>query len=314
MKKIKIPIMLSIVAVILTACSGNDEKTIENIKTDKPAEITKIVGVARIEPEKGLLYIYSNTAGKIKNLNAEENQSVPLDYVLLNIESGTDEAQLKMEESKIIVQNSAIQSVDASAKAILSDLQKAKKDLALNEQLFNAKAITEQTINDSKAKVEKLTIEYEKQLSEVNQQKNKMLEISAGIQYRKEVLAEKNIKAAFDGKVLRWDVHKGDYLTAGQKLGQFAPSGNLVAVTEVDELFAEKIRLGMKAEIVSQANGEIIGKGEVIFVAEFLKKKSLFSDESIVEDRRVKEVKVRLDPNSKLMINNRVDCTIYLKK
>lgn len=308
MKKLKTLIIMGGIAANLTACSNPKEEP----KVQKPTEIKQIVGVARIEPEKGLLYIYSYTNGKVKSLNAIENQEVSQGNILLSLENSTDEAQLKIEESKINAQNSAIQSAEMTAKSTLIDLQKANKDFELNEQLFEAKAITKQALNDSKTKADKLKMDYEMQLSEVSQKRNKTLEINANIQYRKAILEEKTNKASFNGKVLQWDVHKGDYITTGQKLGQFAPSGSLVAVTEVDELFAGKVKLGLKAQILSQANGEKIGDGEVVFVGEFLKKKSLFSDETIVEDRRVKEVKIRLNPTDKIMINNRVDCVIIL--
>jgi len=187
------------------------------------------------------------------------------------------------------------------------------RNLILSQNLFNVKAITEQSLNDSKAKVKKLITEYNKQLSDIKQTKSKRNEIESNINYRNVLLSEKKIKAPLNGKILQWDIHLGDYITAGQKIGQFAPDGDLVAVTEVDELYADKIKLGMKAEVISQLDGQKIADGEVIFMADFLKKKSLFSDENTVEDRRVRTVKVRLSQSSKAIINARVDCIIKLK-
>ena len=312
MKKIYQAIMIGLAFAMLPSCTNQKPDLTEEEAT--PAKIDKVVGVARIEPEKGLLYIYSTANGKIQSINADVNENVKQEAVLVSLENATDAAQLNIEESKILTQKAVIRSAEINANAILSDLQKAKEDVVLNEQLFAAKAITEQTLNDSKAKASKLQIEYQKQLSDVEQAKNKMAEINASVQYQQTVIASKQIKAPFDGKVLQWDIYKGDYVTVGQKLGQYAPDGALIAKTEVDELFAEKVKTGMKADIISQLNGEKIGEGEVVFVAGFLKKKSLFSDENTVEDRRVKEVKVRLKPETQIAINNRVDCIIYLNK
>jgi hypothetical protein len=69
----------------------------------------------------------------------------------------------------------------------------------------------------------------------------------------------------------------------------------------------------MKAAIHSQSTGEVLGKGEIVFAASYLKKKSLFEDETTKEDRRIREVHIRLEPGSKVLIGARVDCTIYLK-
>lgn len=311
MRYLKSSALLLLIMISFIACNSNDEKNKNSTITSK--EIDKIVGVARIEPEKGLLYIYSAADGKIEALQAEENSQVKGGSILANLDIKTDVAQLNQERSKISSQQSAIQSSEANAKAILSDLQKAKADVLLNEKLFEAKAIAEQTLKDSKAKASKLAFDYEKQLADVNQSKNKIKELDANLQYRNSVISEKQIEAPLAGKVLQWDIHKGDYVTAGQKLGQFTPDGDIIAITEVDELFANKVKIGMKSEIVSQANGEKIGEGTVVFVAEFLKKKSLFSDENTVEDRRVKVVKIKLNKTSSAIINNRVDCIIYLK-
>lgn len=296
--------------MLLLSCREGAKDPATKIKTDADT-IHQIVGIARIEPEKGLLYVYANTSGRVIEIAALENQMVTKGSTLLSLESNTDQALLEVEESRIRTQQAAIASVEKHAGSAYSELNKAKSDLALNEQLFAAKGIAEQTLKDSKAKVEKLSLDYEKLSSDVQQEKSKLQEISANIKYRKSILSDKVIKAAFDGRVLQWDVHHGDFVTQGQKLGQFAPGGPLIACTEVDELFAEQVQPGMKAAIFSQASGAKLAEGTVIYVAGFLKKKSLFSDENTVEDRRVKEVKIRL--STAIGINNRVDCAIYLK-
>lgn len=313
MIRIHASIIATLGLAVFASCSDLVEQSRKESQTTTAVEITRVVGVARIEPEKGLLYVYSSASGKIESIQVDENAVVKQGEILVTLEQATDLAQLNQERSKISAQQSAIQSAEANANAIQSDLQKAKEDVTLNEKLLTANAIAEQTLNDSKAKVAKLLFDYNKQQAEVSQTKNKMNEINANIQYRKAVMEEKQIKASFDGKILQWDVQKGDYINAGQKLGQFAPQGALIAVTEVDEVFADKVRIGMKAEIISQSDARKIGDGEIVFVAEFLKKKSLFSDENMVEDRRVREVRIRLNPTSEIFINNRVDCAIYLK-
>lgn len=294
--------------IALLSCGGNEQPA--KIKTDADS-IHQVTGIARIEPEKGLLYVYANTSGRIAAISAAENESVKKETTLLTLESTTDQALLEVEESKINTQQAAIASVEKHAASAYSDLDKAKSDLVLNEQLYAAKGITAQTLKDSKAKVEKLSLDYEKLSADIQQEKSKLAEINANIKYRKSILSDKVIKAAFDGKVLQWDIHPGDAITQGQKLGQFAPAGPLIACTEVDELFADQVQPGMKAAVFSQSSGAKIADGTVIYVAGFLKKKSLFSDENTVEDRRVKEVKIRL--STVAGINNRVDCTIYLK-
>jgi len=295
------------------SCSDNGSKTGEQAVLFNPAEIESITGIARIEPENGLLTIYANSNGKVSNIIALENQKITADSPLLMVDDAVEKSLLRVEESKITAQNAAIEAAARNAESVKSDLDKAISDHALNEQLFAVKGITAQALADSKAKVEKLTTDYAKAIADKNQQTNKVSEIRANIDYRKALLDERTLNSSFAGHVLQWEVHNGDYITQGQKLGQFAPEGALVAVTEIDELFQDRIKMGMTAEIYSQINGERIGTGTVVYMADFLKKKSLFSDENAVEDRRVKEVKVRLDSSSRAVINSKVDCVIHLK-
>ncbi|PWG81373.1 HlyD family secretion protein [Pararcticibacter amylolyticus] len=314
--KMTIPFSGIMMALALVSCSGenkNDDPVSKNDTVSKKVAIHMVVGIARIEPEKGLLNIYANANGRISKIAASENQVVSKGSDLVLLDNQTDQALLDIEQSKAPAQRAAILSAQQNAKAMLSDLEKAQKDVALNEQLFKSKAITEQALNDSKSKVNRLQYDYQKLIADIGQQKSKVQEIDANIKYRKAILSDRQIKSAFSGRVLQWDVHPGDYVTPGQKLGQFAPDGPLIAVTEVDELFSDKVEKGMKAEVFSQMNGQKIGSGTVTYIAGFLKKKSLFSDENSVEDRRVREVKVLLNAGSQVNINNKVDCKIYLK-
>jgi len=308
----KATLIATALILTLSSCQNEEKRNAEKPKPE-PQEITKVAGIARIEPENGLLYIYANSMGTIINMPLKENEVVQKGEMLIGLDTKEDVAQLALEESKIKHHIATVNSANENLKSIHVDLQKAKEDLTLNNKLFSAKAITLQTLNDSKSKVQKLTTEYNKQLAVIEQIKSEKTEIDANTNYKKILLSEKSINATQNGKILEWSVNLGDYITVGQKLGRFAPEGALIAVTEVDELFADKVRLGMKADVLSQLDGHKIGEGEVIFVADFLKKKSLFSDENVEEDRRVRTVKIRLTPTSKAIINARVDCIITLK-
>lgn len=310
--KIRTFLIAGLLLCSFCSCTENNGK-VEKQTVIRQTEITSITGIARIEPENGLLSMYANSNGRINRITTLENERITEGTTLLYLDNSVEKALLDVEQSKIKAQNAAIEATSRNAESVKYDLDKAKNDLRLNERLFEAKGITRQALNDSRANVEKLTSDYARAVAERNQQASALNEIQANINYRHALLEDKTLTAAFAGHVLQWEVHNGDYVTMGQKLGQFAPEGSLVAVTEIDELFQDRIKTGMKADVYSQLNGERIGMGIVVYVADYLKKKSLFSDENTVEDRRVKEVRIRLDENSKVVINSKVDCTIHLK-
>ena len=81
-----------------------------------------------------------------------------------------------------------------------------------------------------------------------------------------------------------------------------------------DELFADKVSVGQDAWIRNQGDTEIIAKGKIVVVGNYLKKKSLFSGKpDDLEDRRVREVRVELGDKANVLIGARVECVIQLK-
>jgi HlyD family secretion protein len=292
----------------LLACQSETK----NEQPAKPKPITKVVGVARIEPEQGLVELYAGTTGRVTDIPVSENQSLKKGQVLLTVDRTTDQAQLASARSKIGTQRAGIAAQEAAVASLKLSADKARTDYELNQKLLAVKGITQQTLNESEADVAKAQQEYRKGLADLEKARTVLNELNADVNVYAVQAKEKTLEAPYTGKLLEWTVKVGDYVTGETQVGQMAPEGSLIARTEVDELFAERIKLGQKAEIRSQATGKIIGAGTVYFAGGFLKKKSLFEDETAQEDRRVREVRIRLNPGAGVLINARVDCIIHL--
>jgi HlyD family secretion protein len=140
------------------------------------------------------------------------------------------------------------------------------------------------------------------------------MELSADVEYYQTLLNKKIIKAPLDGTILSVNTKLGETVTSSSILSDFAPNGPIMAITEIDELFANKVKIGQPAYIRAQGDSIIIARGKVILAAPYLSKKSLFSDKADnLEDRRVREVRVELDSTQSLLVGSRVECIIELK-
>jgi multidrug resistance efflux pump len=138
-------------------------------------------------------------------------------------------------------------------------------------------------------------------------------EVGAETNYLNQLKDKKRIYAPEDGMMLNWDVKVGQAVAAGTKLGDFAPDGNLIAITEVDELYAMKVKVGQKVNVNMQGTTNLLTKGTVTYCASYLSKKSIFSDRADnLEDRRVREVHVRVNNPKAVLIGSRVECIILL--
>ena len=113
--------------------------------------------------------------------------------------------------------------------------------------------------------------------------------------------------------MLSIEVRPGQALAPGAKIGDFAPSGGLIAITEVDELYAMDVRNGMSVSIAKQGTRELLSTGKIVYCSPYLSKKSIFSDKADnLEDRRVREVRVIVDKPGSVLIGSRVECIIKL--
>ncbi|MCU0324154.1 MAG: efflux RND transporter periplasmic adaptor subunit [Spirosomaceae bacterium] len=301
----------------LTSCSKEEKKESANTKTDSTKIQTtndRILGVARIEPEDGIMNITAGTSGKVLSVLMDENQQVEKGQALLNIEVAIENAQLNQAESKITTQNAAIESAKANIAALRVALKNAQDTYNRNLQLYEGKAQTKEVLDNSKATADRYQKDIETAEANLNQTAARIKELNADIAYYRTVVNQKKVSAPLSGKILNVLIKTGEYVSNSTEIAEFAPAGALIAKTEVDELYAEKVQIGQSAAILSQTTGEKLAEGTVSYTADYLKQKSLFKDQSTEqEDRRVREVHIRLTSGKMPLIGSRVDCMIMLK-
>lgn len=319
----KFILYIFIIVSLLTSCGKSKAKKAEEaaLKLDslKNAETTnnRILGVARIEPELGIINILAGTSGRISAVLIKENDDVKKGQPLINIEIAEEIAQLAQAKSKIGTQEAFIQANKAKLEAIEIDFRNAQETYERDAKLYAIKGQTKQILQESKAKMDKLEKDMDAAKATIKQSKSTIGELNADIKFSKTVINQKKVTAPVAGIILVLPIKIGEYVNFETQIAEFAPAGAYIAKTEVDELFAERVQLGQKAFILSQATGDTLATGKVSFAAKYLKVKSLFKDQnSEQEDRRVREVHIRLDEKAdgkKPLIGSRVDCLINLK-
>lgn len=301
----------------LTSCSKEEKKESANSKTDSTKIQTtndRILGVARIEPEDGIMNITAGTSGKVLSVLMDENKQVEKGQNLLNVEVSVENAQLQQAESKISTQQAAVESAKANIAALRVALRNAQDIYNRNLQLYEGKAQTKEVLDNSKATVDRYQKDIETAEANLNQTAARIKELNADIAYYRTVVNQKKVTAPLSGKILNVLIKTGEYVSNSTEIAEFAPAGALIAKTEVDELYAEKVQIGQSAAILSQTTGEKLAEGTVSYTADYLKQKSLFKDQSTEqEDRRVREVHIRLTSGKMPLIGSRVDCMIMLK-
>jgi HlyD family secretion protein len=312
MKKLFI---LCFISTALLFCGKKEEKKEVEQKAAglKPDTLDArlVVGIATIEPVNRIMPITSETNGTVDNIFFNSGQDVKKSDIIFSLEHDVEEAQLAQSQSKLKTQQDLIIAQTSTLQSLKIKVSNAKNT---SDRMFDGGAITQQTLDDSKSNYESLQQDLITSDANIAQQKSRLRELEQDIKYAKTILDRKFIRARVNGTILNLDLKLGSIVTANASIGDFAPEGPYMALTEIDELYANKVKTGQPAYIRLQGAKDTLTLGKVIFASPYLKKKSLFSDRADnLEDRRVREVRVQLEDKSKVLIGSRVECVIVLK-
>jgi HlyD family secretion protein len=312
----KTQLYIGLATLLLTAC-GNEDKQKTTEKTDSvrvvttPKRIDEVLGIAVIEPAARISQLSPETGGLVKSIQVQIGQQVRKGQVLLTMDNAVETAQLRQANVKIRTQQDAIETARQQVQTLRVQLQKAQDDLKRNQTLFAGNALTKKELDDSQYQVTNLQQQIRTAEAQVQQAEGQVTALRADIQYANTVAGLKTVTAPADGTILSLDAKVGQFLSSNQAIGEFAPAGPLVAVTEVDELFALNVKVGQRAFVRPQGSDEKLTTGTVVLASPYLRKKSLFADNAAnLEDRRVREVRVQLDDPDKVIIGARVECVI----
>lgn len=310
--------VLGLALMTVVGCGGNKEAEAQKARADSlatvPLQIEQVVGICNIEPVKHTLSLNAESSGLVESIMTDAGMKVNKGDVLVVLSHSAEEAQTQQASSKMATQHTAIEQSAASVRTAQVRASDAKRNFERDKKLFADHALTQQQLDAAETLMNTSQLELEVSEAAMRQSQAKLNEMQADLRYYEALLAKKYVKAPDDGVVLSMDARLGEMLSPEKSIGEFAPAGAVMAVTEVDELFASRVFNGQRAFVRMQGSTEVLGEGVVIFASPYLKRKSLFSDSAKnLEDRRIREVHVQLSDASQVLLGSRLECVIELK-
>jgi HlyD family secretion protein len=330
MKKLSIILFVTLFVISFVACSDKkDEKSNENNSnnnttskntsttqaTNVAYEPDKVVATARIEPEAKIAKLSSEVSGLIKKVYVKTGDVVKKGDILIELSSELESQQVAQNQSFTQVKISSKAEIEANIYLEQTKLGNAKQKYERLKTAFGKGAETQQNLDNAELDYKSIQKNIEKLQKQILTNASEMAENQIKINIANIQLQRRFIKAPSNGIILSINLSEGNAVLAYSDLIEFAPESPINAVCEVDELFANDIKVGQIAYIRAVGRTEKLAEGTVILTSPYLKKKSLFSDASNdLDDRRVREVRIRLTNPKDLLFGMRVEGVIATKE
>ncbi len=305
-------LLLIIVLSIFLSCnnkSANEKLEDENVKNATP--INHIVGIGKIIPENDIVQLSSPIDGIVQKVYKLDNDTVNIGAVILELEHQLEDEKIIQLNNEVNTQMAQIKVDQASVVEFEAKVNNAKLELQHLQKLLLKGAETQQTVDDETTNLKVLNSNLSRLEANVTVSKSRLKEAKSNFKSAQIERDQKIIKSPINGRILELTVLIGGSVSVEQPFAQISPEGKTIAICEIDELNAEKIFVGQKGWIRNVGSSDTLSTGTVYFAFSFLKKKSLFTDQSgEKEDRRVRTIKMMLDNPEKLLLNARVECVI----
>jgi multidrug resistance efflux pump len=294
---------------LLAGCRPEPEQSREQALLQTNLRPHSVIAVGRVEPAGRLTALSTEASGIVATLEAQAGDSLEKGDVILTLNDAVEAAELALSQARLATQRQEIIQAQASLKAAQATLLNSRLTFERLAKVHQQGAETGQNLDDAHTDYQVAQLEVKRLEGALTSAQAKYAELQQDVRLKEAQMAKKNLRAPAKGVLLTMDAQPGVLLSPGSTVGEFAPAGPLLTVCEVDELFAGSVHPGQSALIRQQGNNQVLARGTVTYAAPSLKKKSLFSDEaSGLEDRRVREVKIKLTQGDTLLLNSRVEC------
>lgn len=306
--------ILSFLVLLLAVVScKNEKKQKEEEKAKASAIYGSVIAIGKVIPEDGWVQISSPVSAEIKEIRVKEGDEVEQGQVLMILKENSEELDVAQSQAQL-------ESLKAAHQTNLSDL--AKQDIILQElkskyetskALFAKNAETKEKVENDLSNLKQQEELISGLRSQIKANKASEKEQSIVISKNKQSLQDYLITAIKKGVIAELNVQLGQTINGTEELGKIVDKDNIIIEAEVDELFADSVKIGQTVDINFVGKPTVIGKGKIVYVSPTLMNKSiLFETANEAEDRRVRRIRIEPEKNPSLLINSKVECKVKL--
>ena len=308
--------ILFLLAGVLAGCGNINDKApvVKATAGARDVKIEQVIGIGKVEPEHAIVSLATSTGGIVSEVLKKEGDQVRAGAILVKLDNKKELLKVEQAKTQVRTQESQVAVEKSNLQEAGDKLKNKQKQLATSANLLSKGAETSQSFNDLSTDVAGLEAGLTGALATVHLAQSRLEELNVELRQSEEEERNKNLCAPCDGVVLDIKVNPGEAISQLTDYAEFAPQGKKIVRAEVDESFASKLSAGQPVDIRFTGTDKVVAKGKIVILSPYLKKKSLFSVKaSDQEDRMVREVKIALEGDTDLIINEKVECIIHVK-
>lgn len=302
---------LLLISMLLIACGNKQEKT-EPVTTELTP--SQIVGIGKVVPYGGIVNLAAPTSGIVNEIFINAGDIVNKGDLILSLNSTDKELLVNEANTRINTQKLSVESAQIAIEQVRITYSEKQRLLNDAKELLEVGATTGENVRLLQNEFIQSSEQLKKVENDLRLQQSQLNELMIQQATRANDLEKTKFYAPLDGMLLDLAPKVGEALNLHQQYGRISPNKPLVVLVEIDELFADYLKLGQTCIIKLPSSEDIAATGKIIRISPDLKKKSLFSDGGTdLEDRRIREIEVSLNKiNKTLFIESKVECSVKL--
>ena len=272
----------------------------------------RVAGLAKVEPEGGAIDIYPQVTGLIESVRAKLGDTVRSGQVLFVIDHALEEARIAVVEAQIRTGEASLRALQVKARRAELLAEGAERDYLRVKEVVEKGAGPRQALDEAETAWQSARYEIDALQADLEAAQRQVDELRATLNLARLGRDKYFIKAPADGVLLTQEATVGAAAAPIVRLAELARVGPMEVLTEIDELYAARVKVGQGAFIRLQGGRDTIAAGTVVEVSPALRQKSLFAEDiGRLEDRRVRWVRVRLETGQeRVLYGQRVECVI----
>lgn len=317
MKKSYYPITLAMLFLLMACGKSKKNAAANEDRTDslsRPENVQVVAAIAKVEPANGFIELAAEVSGIVVELYKKEGDPVRAGEAICRLDKQTELLDVATARQNIITQQSRVDASVADIRQYEASLKEKEEDLAITERLAATGADTRQNVAIKQKEKEVIMANLQSARAQLKVGSSELATLKTKLEQAELDAQKRVITAKANGVLVSLDVKKGTAINVYQPFALLAPDEERVLHGEIDEMFADRVKVGQPITVNYVGNNTTITTGQVIYLSPILDNKSLFYEKNgETSDRRVRRFKASIASPESLLINARVECTIKLQ-